>query len=224
MKVFSFLIFLLVFSVSAADLTKIFNVGSGQIYKMTSDGYPTSTVTIYYTNVKKEKLWVEFFIESGEGLLKTGLWQQFAFESKDAKNMNLVAGYIKDYSMPVAEKLPQENLKGSDSLKMSQFLFQDPEKIKKHFIKKEEVSVPAGTVNTSKYKIVGNDQTIEFWLAEDSTPLVMVKLISTGKKKVNNYQMELITLAANVKAKIDPNNARELSEKMRKVLESTPVN
>lgn len=224
MKAFKYLsIFFFCISCFAADLRTIYTKGNGQIYNLKSKGFPDSVVTIYNAAVEKEDLWVEFYIESGNGILKTGIWQQFQFNAKENSSLVLKAGYILSQEMTNPQKLNEKHLHGSSSLNMSQFLIKNKNEIKKYFIKDEEISVPAGTVLSSLYQVEGSGQKVRFWIAKESSPLVMIKLVSTAEKKANNYKMELLSLAKNVKIKIDPKKAVSLSPKMKDILNNTPL-
>lgn len=223
-KVYSLLFFVFLFSsLNAQELSTIYKEGNGHIYKMTSPHFTENQVSIYNAKVEKNKLWIEIYIENTTGFIKLGMWQQFEFE-KGKGALSLNAGYIKTKEMDVSEKLPKSHLAGSRSLKMTQFLVGSEEDIKKYYKGTEEVTVPAGTVDAKRYQVKGDGQTIDFWLAVDSKPLTMVKLVSQGKKKVHAYTMELVTLATNIGAVIDPKKAKPLSESMRKMLEETPLN
>ena len=201
-----------------------YKVGNGSTYIMTNkDGTANNNVSIYITSVERDNLGVEYFIESQNSFLPSSLWQQFNLK-KDKVNggLKITEGYILDAYGKFPETLEKEHLKGQTlGAQTSDFLFSDFATINKHLINKEEVSVPAGKLKTNRYKIESNGQTIEFWIAQDRSPLTLVKLISKGKKSAQNYQLLLATLVKNVKAKIDPSKAKPLSKKMRSALSKT---
>jgi len=215
--------FIVLFSgiVCADDFSKLYTVGNGQTYYMKSKDSMDATVSIYTTDVEKDSLGIEYYIQSQNSFLKQELWQQFKLEKGASGPLKLTEGYILSDTMKKPERMESNHLRGADGVQMTDFLFGSFEEINKHLLNTEEVIVPAGKVKANRYKISNNGQNVEFWISTDSKPLTLLKLVSTGKKKHHNYSLVLETLVRNVKSKIDPNKAVALSKATRKILETS---
>lgn len=214
-------LFLLSFKIHAESFKDLYQVGSGASYNMIVEGAPGNNVSIYVTATEKNSLWVEYYIVSKQSLMPVQLWQQFELVRGNGSGVKVRKGYIQSATSPHPEILEEKHLKGSDiGAQTSDFLFSTFEQINKHLVNKEEVTVPAGTLKANRYKISSNGQTVEFWIAEDRTPMTLVKLISKGKKRAQNYHLELDTLLTNVAQKIDPSRAKPLSKSTRSILET----
>ncbi|MBT7610022.1 MAG: hypothetical protein HN576_09715 [Bacteriovoracaceae bacterium] len=220
-----FLILLLTSMIStslfASAFTDTYIVGSGSTYFMKSKEGADANVSIYTASKEGDSLSIEYFIESVNTFIPSKLWQQFTLEKSSAGPLKVTKGYIFKDGGDHPETMGPEHVKGKDGVKTTDFLFSTFEQINKHLKNKEKVSVPAGTIETSRYQITSNGQTIDFWIAENQSPLTLVKLISKGSIAAQNYELQLLTLVKNVAAKIDPSKAKPLSKEMTTLLEKS---
>ena len=101
MKIFR-LLFLLLFSGQLYAFTK----GSGSQYIM-SYGNQKADLSIYITEVSSNSLSVEFHMGTN-GLFSIDLWQQFAFEIKENKPINITSGLIMSKDTEFPEQMTSE--------------------------------------------------------------------------------------------------------------------
>jgi hypothetical protein len=213
--------YLLINNIWASSFTDMYVVGSGSTYFMNSKDGADANVSIYTAKTESDSLYVEYFIESVNTFIPSKLWQQFKLEKSDSGPLKVTEGYIFKDGRDYPEKMEKSHLKGKDGVQTTDFLFSTFSQINKHLKNKEKVTVPAGTIEANRYQIISNGQTIDFWIAQDKSPLTLVKLISKGKKAAHNYQLQLVTLLKNVASKIDPEKAKPLSKEMKKLLGKT---
>jgi hypothetical protein len=204
----------------ATDLTKHFTVGSGANYgmKMLKTGEEVS-VSIYFTKVEKNIFHVEYYMKAENTFVPIELWQQFHCLAQLGEAIRIQKGFVllADSSHP--EEMTEDMLKGFDGVMISDFLFSDEEKLKGLKVKDEELNLYKRKVKSTHYRQSRNGQTIDFWLSPQFKPLGLVKLISRSETKSHqNYQLELLQLSKNVKAKIDPSQAKAMGEKAKTIL------
>lgn len=214
-------LFLLTNLAMASSFTDSYVIGSGSTYFMKSKDGADANVSIYTAKKEEDSLSVEYFIESVNTFLPSKLWQQFKLKKSSKGPLKVTAGYIFKDGGKHPEIMGAEHLKGKDGVKTTDFLFSTFAQINKHLKNKEKVTVPAGTIEANRYQISSHGQTIDFWIAQDQSPLTLVKLISKGAISSQNYELKLVTLVKNVVAKIDPEKAKPISKEMKKLLNSS---
>jgi hypothetical protein len=205
----------------ASSFTDVYKVGSGSTYFMKSKSGADAHVSIYTASKTDKSLNVEYFVESVNTFIPSRLWQQFKLVREGSGPLKMTEGYIQKDSAAHPEKMEAKHLEGKEGVKTTDFLFSTFEQINQYLINKEKVKVPAGSLEANRYKLTSNGQTIEFWIAENQSPMVLVKLISTGSKAPHNYELQLTTLVKNVAPKIEPSKAKKLSKEMRKIVEAS---
>ena len=209
MKIFR-LLFLLLFSGQLYAFTR----GSGSQYIM-SYGNQKADLSIYITEVSSNSLSVEFHMGTN-GLFSIDLWQQFAFEIKENKPINITSGLIMSKDTEFPEQMTSEFFYQNKGVQVQDFLFQSEKSINKYFVGQELVELPAGSVMARHYRKEKEGQVIDFWIASDVKPISLVKLVSKSTKvESNNYVIELSSILKNVKASIDPKKAIPLTKKTR---------
>jgi hypothetical protein len=114
--------------------------------------------------------------------------------------------------------LTDEYLKGFDGAQISTFMFESADELRQSKVGIEKITVPAGTVEATHYRIIDRDQTVDFWIHESAKPIGIVKMISTGKSLKLNYSLELKSLMTNSAPKIDPKKARPLTKEAKEFL------
>lgn len=209
-----------------ADLFQGKGVGTGALYEMTMVEGGSARVSIYLTPAPKDHLGVEYFIETVGSLLPVRIWQQFTLEKPGGpgKSLELKTGYIKVPEWDRPETLTGEFLKGADGVQMNDFLFQDEKQLDRFKVGDETLTLPVGKVKTAHYRQSGNDQTIDYWIAEEAKPVGLVKLVSKGKKGPHqNYNLVMLSLLKNVKPVIDAKKSVPLSDKGRSLLQQPLV-
>ena len=159
---------------------------------------------------------VEMYFESVGIGAPISMWQQFHLK-KSGSRLEVKKGFIHaaQFQTRILEK---DYLKGFDGVQMNQFLISSEEDLKKHFIKKEKVTVKAGTVEASHYRIERSGQVVDFWIHHEAKPIGLVKLESKGDKVFQNYSMGLTRLVTGVGTKINPALAKPMDAATRAFL------
>lgn len=199
------------------DLKK-YTQGSGAQFAMDLQGTKTEiTMSVAYST--KNKMALEIYMNAQNDFLPLEVWQQFHL-SPNGRKLMVTDGYVLNKLIgEQPQRLTAEYLKGYEGgLKMETFLISSKKDLNKHFIKEETIQVPAGKVKAKKYKVHQNGQTIYYWLSDQAKPFGLVKLISTSKKKDQNYNLELTKLVRNVRRRIEPNQAIPLNKVGRSFL------
>lgn len=187
-------------------LSESFPIGSGAQFELSlaKDEMP-ATLLLSVADVRdsSQEIEIEYFVSSPGFPKPIELWQHFIFKKTD--QMKVTDGFISTRLIKEPRRLPQDMLKASEgSADLNEFLFMDEKRA--GLGKKESISVLGGTTEATKYNITSNGQTIEFWLSNEAKPFGLVKLISSGKEKKNNYTIELKSLVKNVSPKIKPSS------------------
>ncbi|MDE3035227.1 MAG: hypothetical protein KGJ14_04565, partial [Nitrospirota bacterium] len=82
----------------------------------------------------------------------------------------------------------------------------------------ETITSAAGQVRCLHYRAEKGGQTLDFWASDEAKPIGLVRMVSTGKKKEDNYRLELKELLSGIAPKIDPSKAGPLSDEMKAIL------
>ena len=214
MKFYS-LLFSLIFSITL--YAESFQKGAGSEFSLESNGVK-SKLNIYITDSSFGKLGVEYFFDIGSGIFGKQMWQQYYLSLNENKEIGILAGYFKVPELSTPEKLTSEYYSKNKGVKLEGFLFSDRKELEKYKVGSSAVEVPAGVVFATHYRKKENGQQVDFWISEKVKPIGLVKLVSKGKEKAQNYKIELQSLLRNVKASINPKEAKDLSEKGRSFL------
>lgn len=189
----------------AGDLSKSFPQGKGSLYQLEVQNQKIPIdVSIYVASSEKEKVSIEYFISSREGLLPIEMWQQFEI-SPTASGAKVTKGFVQTKELKHPEILPEEYLNGFEGVRVNDFLFSSESELNKNRIGEELVEVPAGKDKATHYRTSSDKQTIDYWISAEAKPVGLVKLVSkhpTDQKK--NYTLQLTSLMTNVKPYIDP--------------------
>jgi hypothetical protein len=149
------------------------------------------------------------------------LWQQFVISMKGDRPV-VESGYIQvGNKAPMV--LPKQHLAGVGGLDVGLFMLSEAElrngktgDLK--LVGPETLTTPAGTVACSHYRLDKGGQKIDAWISDEARPIGLVRMVSTGKKTDQNYQMELRELLSGIAPKIDPAKAGPLSDEMKAIL------
>jgi len=197
--------------------------GDGAKYYMKMQDNPDFEISIYVADVKKESISVEFFIYAQNTLIPIKLYQQFLLAKKTDGSLIIKEGYIQGPDQKYPQKMSSESFSNNKGVELNDFLFSDEKTLTTALVETATLKTPAGTLSTNHYRKSHNNQTVDFWIAKEAKPLGLVKLVSTGPKNSNqNYELELISLLKNVKATINPKEAKEMDAK-EKALINTPL-
>lgn len=211
------LIFLIAFIfpiLSYSDLPKL-KLGAGAKYEMSFQGQ-VADIAMAVVSSSSQRTDIEIYM-STMGTLQ--MWQRFHLKKASSGGLKVSDGYIYFKKLPRPQRLTDAYLRGySDGAQMHDFLFADKRSIEKYKVSSGKVTVKAGQVKATQYRVLSNGQTVEFWISDEAKPLGLVKLISSGNKPKQNYSLEMTTLIKGVKAKIDPKRAEPLNKKGRSFL------
>lgn len=191
-------------------------IGSGSLFDLKlSSGVAQIAITVAGRTSSDVALEFYFKDQSFTGI---EMWQRFDVQPK-GKKLTLSQGYV---LMPQLGGDPfiltDEYLKGFDGAQISTFMFESAEELRQSKIGIEKITVPAGTLEATHYRIIDRDQTVDFWTHESAKPVGIVKMISSGKSLKHNYSLELKTLITNSAPKIDPKTARPLTKEAKEFL------
>ncbi|MBK24328.1 MAG: hypothetical protein CME70_10060 [Halobacteriovorax sp.] len=197
--------------------SETFVKGAGSEFKMNSNGV-SSKLNIYITESSFTRLGIEYHFATS-GLIQKQMWQQFILGLNSDGPLSMEAGYVKTPELSKPEKLTSEYLNVNKGVKLDQFFFSKKKELQKYFIGNENIEVPAGNLQAAHYRKKNNGQVVDFWISEKVKPIGMVKLVSKNPKEMaQNYEIELVSLLRNVKATINPKEARPLTEKGKSAL------
>ncbi len=201
--------------VSAFEIPDL-KIGSGSLFELKlSSGVAQIAITV--ASRTSSDVALEFYFKD---LSFTGIemWQRFHVQPK-GKKLTLSQGYV---LMPQLGGDPfiltDEYLKGFDGAQISTFMFESADELRQAKVGIEKITVPAGTLEATHYRIIDRDQTVDFWTHESAKPIGIVKMISTGKSLKHNYSLELKSLVTNSAPKIDPKTARPLTKEAKEFL------
>jgi hypothetical protein len=191
-------------------------VGSGSLFELKlSSGIAQIAITV--ANRTSSDVALEFYFKD-QSFTGIEMWQRFHVQP-NGKKLSLSQGYV---LMPQLGGDPfiltDEYLKGFDGAQISTFMFESADELRQSKVGIEKITVPAGTVEATHYRIIDRDQTVDFWIHESAKPIGIVKMISTGKSLKHNYSLELKSLMTNSAPKIDPKKARPLTKEAKEFL------
>jgi hypothetical protein len=204
------------------DYTPLFPAGSGSRFRLVTDGGKISTsLVISVAEVEKRSLRLEYFMSNADAMIPIELWQQFRLEaSDDAGSVRLTEGYVFASHMKNPEKLPEEGLRGFDGVVMSDFLVSLSSKASRDrfaasYKGTERIQVPASGpkgIEARKFVQDRGGQVVTYWISDEARPIGLVKLVSTGAKPSQNYEVTLEAVVKGVKARINPAEAKPLTD------------
>ncbi|MCC7405736.1 MAG: hypothetical protein IT288_15155 [Bdellovibrionales bacterium] len=176
-------------------------------------------VAIIVADTSNSESAVEYYFKD---LSWTGIemWQRFHLRP-EGKKMRLADGFILMPQFGQAMKLTPEYLQGFDGVQLSSFMMESSAEFNAHKVGVEKVTVPAGTVEATHYRVQQRGQTIDFWVHDSAKPVGVVKVVSSGKEIKHNYTMELRSLIQNAQPKIDPSKAGPLTKEAKEFLPKT---
>lgn len=213
MKLLSFALLLLSFSVGAQNLSQSFPAGTGSTYKIKMAKDPTPIfLSLYVAGTRVDSLHIEYFMET-KSLLPIQMWQQFEI-AVTPKGAEVKKGFIQTKELKHAEVMPTENLKGAaGGIQVNDFLFATKAELDKDKIGEEMVEIAAGATKATHYRKTNNGQTVDYWISQDAKPMGLVMLVSKSEKNEDqNYSLELTSLIENIKPKIVPEQAVPITE------------
>jgi hypothetical protein len=149
------------------------------------------------------------------------LWQQFTL-STTGPRPKIEAGYIQ-VGNRAPMRLQDKHLAGTSNLDINLFLLSEAELRKDTMgslkpVGQEAIKTKAGAVDCGHYRLEKPEQTLDVWISDDARPIGLIKLVSTGKKPMDNYRLELQELLSGIAAKIDPRRAVPLSDEIKTLL------
>jgi hypothetical protein len=212
------LLFIFIFSAELGSTFEIpdLKVGSGSLFELK---LPSGTAQIAITVASRTSsdIALEFYFKD-QSFTGIEMWQRFHVQP-NGKKLSLSQGYV---LMPQLGGDPfiltDEYLKGFDGAQISTFMFESADELRQSRVGIEKITVPAGTVEATHYRIIDRDQTVDFWTHESAKPIGIVKMTSKGKSLKHNYSIELKTLMTNSAPKIDTKKARPLTEEAKEFL------
>ena len=200
-----------------------FKIGEGAKYYIKTQNNADVEVSIYFADVKKESISVEFFMDAQNTLVPVKLYQQFLLSKKTDGSLTIKEGYIQGPDQKHPQKMSSDSFSNHNGTELNDFLFSDEKTLNTALVEVATLKTQAGTLSANHYRKSHNNQTVDFWIAKEAKPLGLVKLVSTGSKNSNqNYELELISLLKNVKAAINPKEAKKMDAK-GKALINTPL-
>ncbi len=197
-------------------------VGSGSEFKFIGSKGENVSLSIYVSESSFTKLGIEYFFSTSSGLMGMEVWQQFILGINN-KSLSLDEGYILSSDMKRPEIMTRDFMNNNpDGVNVEDFFFSKNADIEKYKIGLEKVEVPAGSIFTTHYRKSKMGQTVDFWISDKAGAIGLVKLISKGStNKDQDYTIELMSLLKNVKPKINPKEAVQLTDKGRMFLNKT---
>lgn len=212
------LLFIFIFSAELGSSFEIpdLKVGSGSLFELKlSSGVAQIAITV--ASRSSSDVALEFYFKD-QSFTGVEMWQRFHVQP-NGKKLTLSQGYV---LMPQLGEDPfiltDEYLKGFDGAQISTFMFESADELRQSKVGIEKITVPAGTVEATHYRIIDRDQTVDFWTHESAKPIGIVKMISKGKSLKHNYSIELKTLMTNSAPKIDTKKARPLTKEAKEYL------
>lgn len=205
--------------VFAADLSESFPKGQGTLYRLEVKDQPIPIdVSIYVADSFREKVSIEYFLSSREGLIPVEMWQQFEIEPSPGSPAKVTRGFVQTRELKNPEILSPDYMKGFDGVQVNDFLFSSEAELGKNKIGEETVAVPAGKTKATHYQVRRGNQKVDYWISDEAKPIGLVKLVSTSSEEKKNYTLALTSLMKNVKAYIDPTKGVPLTEKGKSFL------
>ncbi|OFZ22183.1 MAG: hypothetical protein A2202_03740 [Bdellovibrionales bacterium RIFOXYA1_FULL_36_14] len=203
---------------------EIYKKGDGAKYHMKMQDNPDSEISIYFADVKKESISVEFFIYAQNTLIPVKLYQQFLLAKNTDGSLMIKESYIQGPDEKYPQRMNPESFTNSNGIELNDFFFSDEKQLKASLIGKEELLMAAGKARTHHYRKVHNGQHIDYWISHDSKPFGLIKMISKNEKVAEqNYTVELLAILKNVTATINPKNAKPLDQNGKKILNGVPT-
>jgi hypothetical protein len=201
---------------SLASLAK--EQGNGSRFKLHAQGSVSDLqVGLVTVDQSAARVIVEVFASAQ---LSDPLWQQFSLSLKGSKPQ-VEAGYIQ-VGRRAPMPLPQKTLAGTGNLDVGLFLLSEADlkggRTDLKEIGPEAVTIPAGTVTCRHYQMDRPEQKLDVWISDEARPIGLVRLVSVGKKPIDNYRLELEELLSGIAAKIDPARAVPLTEDIKAFL------
>lgn len=190
-------------------------VGSGSLFEMKlASGNAQMAIVVVDRN--SQELGLEFYFKdlSAVGI---EMWQRFQVRPQ-GKKLNLSQGYVLMPQLGDPFILSDEYLKGFDGAQISSFMLESENEFQEYKIDVEKITVPAGTIEATHYRMTERSQTIDYWVHESAKPVGIVKMTSKGKSIKENYSLELKTLLSNAAPKINIKKARPLTPEAKKFL------
>ncbi|MCB0365955.1 MAG: hypothetical protein KDD68_11225 [Bdellovibrionales bacterium] len=197
------------------DLPKL-KKGSGARFELKlSSGAAEVAITI--ADSTSNQVALEYYFKD-LSFIGIEMWQRYHVQPQ-GKKLKLSDGYV---LMPqfgqTAMKLTPDYLEGFDGVQVSSFMMGSEEELNAHKVAVEKITVPAGTVEATHYRVKERGQTIDFWIHESAKPIGIVKIVSSGKELKHNYTMQLKSLIQNSSPKIDPKTAGPLTKEAKTFL------
>lgn len=212
------LLFFIMLSAASGGAFEIpeLKVGSGSLFELKlSSGIAQIAITV--ASRTSTDIALEFYFKD-QSFTGIEMWQRFHVQPS-GKKLSLSQGYV---LMPQLGGDPfiltDEYLKGFDGAQISTFMFESADDLRQAKVGIEKITVPAGTIEATHYRIIDRDQTVDFWTHESAKPIGIVKMISKGKSLKHNYSLELKTLVTNSAPKIDTKKARPLTKEAKEIL------
>jgi hypothetical protein len=193
--------------------TKEYTVGSGSEFTFNQKNADPVHLFIYFTESSFSKLGIEYYFSSS-GLMPVEAWQQFHLSITDT-GLSLDQGYVLSKEMSAPEIMTKEFRENNDKgVNVEDFFFSNLSEIEKYKIGTEQIEVPAGKITATHYLKKRDNQIVNFWISDKAGSIGLVKLNSQGDAN-QTYEIVLVSLLKNVKAKINPKIAVPLSDKGR---------
>lgn len=212
---------------AAGNFTDLFHPGLGT--RVSIHRYGTPRIELDLSVVGVNRNWVDLEIQMKErsiGIPVT-VWRQYRVERNQKGEFEVSRGFIFSSTMSAPQILPASHLQKLQRVKKAtHLLFDLKAKIKKYFVKKETLSVPAGKRASHHYRSIQKDkktgkvsQKIDFWLSDDVQPFQLVQLIAQGKE---NARVVLLRELTQQKPTIDPTQAVALGFQGKLLLKAAP--
>ncbi|MEI8345916.1 MAG: hypothetical protein WCG27_00505 [Pseudomonadota bacterium] len=217
----TFIVLLLAGNTSYAQLSKTFQNGTGNQYKIYFKDGGEVNLAIYVAYSDKESIALEYYLEESQ-VKSVRLWKYFTLKKAATGPTTILNGYLLLPEMNgVPEIMEAKHWQGQDGLSLNNFLLNNPEQLKKIKVGEEEITIPAGKVKAIHYrhKQANENQQLDFWISDEAKPIGLVKLVSEGKKSDANYSIMLTSMIKNITPTIDPKKAVPLTNKGKAILE-----
>jgi hypothetical protein len=220
MNKFLFLVVLFSVNTFAQSLSESFPAGKGASYKVrVKNSSEPIYLSLYIAGTRVDSVHIEYFMDT-KTIIPVQMWQQFEIGVNGKGPAEIRKGFVMTKELANAEIMPPEYLKGAaGGIQVNNFLFADKAQLDKDKVGEELVEIAAGSTKATHYRTTNNGQTVDYWISDDAKPMGLVMLISKSKTNPNqNYNLELVNLMENVKAKILPEKAVPLTAKGKSML------
>jgi len=140
------------------DFSTFFPTGAGAKYQISFSNMNIADLVISIADVNTNSLNIEYYMSSFQGFQTVEMWQQFEISRKPlSRKIEITKGFILTQEMKRPERIPLEK-NSRDGNMFTDLTLKDfiltKEELEKYKIGKETVTVPAGEIEATHYRII----------------------------------------------------------------------